>query len=96
MNGQVDHKRKSPNRATIGPIEARIMEALYKLNRGDDRFYNRIQIRKTVRFLLEDVSDDEFRAAYNELSSYSRRFRRVLAGMICRETDMMMGDVHVS
>ena len=96
MNGQVDHKRKSPNRATIGPVEARIMEALYKLNRGDDRFYNRIQIRKTVRFLLEDVSDDEFRAAYNELSSYSRRFRRVLAGMICRETDMTMGDADVS
>jgi hypothetical protein len=88
VNGPIDHKRKSPDRATFGPTEVRIMEALYKLNRGDDRFYTRVQIRKTVRFLLEDVSDNDFRAAYNELSCYSRRFRRVLAGMIQREPDM--------
>jgi hypothetical protein len=88
VNGPIDHKRKSPNRATFGPTEVRIMEVLYTLNRGDDRFYTRIQIRKKVRFLLEDVSDDDFRAAYSELSCYSRRFRRVLAGMIQREADV--------
>ena len=87
MNGPIDHKRKSQDRATFGPTEVRIMEAVYKLNRGNDRFYTRIQIRKKVRFLLEDVSDDDFRAAYSELSCYSRRFRRVLAGMIQRKAD---------
>jgi hypothetical protein len=87
MKGPIDHKRKSPNRATFGPVEVRIVEALYKLNRGDDKFNSRVQIRKTIRFLLEDVSDDDFRAAYNELSCYSRRFRRILAGMIQRELD---------
>ncbi len=88
MNGPIDHRRKSPDRATFGPTEVRIMEALFTLNRGDDRFFTRIQIRKKVRFLLEDVSDDDFRAAYTELSYNSRRFRRVLAGMIHRETDV--------
>ena len=84
MTGTVGGRRKSPNRAIIGPVEARIMELLFTLL-GDKTFYTRIQIRKKVRHSLYDVSDNEFCAAYNELSQYSRRFRRVLFNIMHKE-----------
>lgn len=45
MTGTVGGRRKSPNRAIIGPVEVHIMEILLTLL-GDKRFYTRIQIRK--------------------------------------------------
>jgi len=86
MTGIVGGRRKSPNRAIIGPVEVHIMEMLFTLL-GDKRFYTRVQIRKKVRHSLHDVSDDEFCAAYDELSRYSRRFRRALFSIMHKEAN---------
>ncbi|HYA60551.1 MAG TPA: hypothetical protein VED16_00530 [Candidatus Acidoferrum sp.] len=87
MTGIVDGRRKSPNRAIIGPIEVHIIEILFALL-SDKTLCTRIQIRKKVRRSLHDVSDEEFCAAYNELSRYSRRFRRVLFSIMHKETNI--------
>jgi hypothetical protein len=87
VNGTVGGRRKSPNRAIIGPIEIHIMEVLFILLR-DKTYYTRIQIRKKVRHSLHDVSDDDFCAAYKELSRYSRRFRRALFGITHKEANI--------